>query len=192
MVGTWRQGRGRGNQLALLSQNAVARDVASLTSCSVLSFTSRWFELNETDPFCFDISNIDKERRSAKMKKAPFPKVLVCLRKLKMLVIKHVSKVPMSMGTVCILSKFANQVWIETFLSFIWVVEIYCRALEKPNRGSVMPSLCTKRFANIRRGTSCKFNCTKGFEMSNGVIERTIKCQANGFWDHSTPSCHRK
>ncbi|XP_065060118.1 uncharacterized protein LOC135687479 [Rhopilema esculentum] len=68
--------------------------------------------------------------------------------------------------------------------------EIYCRALEKPARASVSPAICTTRFSNIQRGTSCKFNCTKGFEMSPGITIKNVKCEASGFWDRSTPSCH--
>ena len=72
------------------------------------------------------------------------------------------------------------------------IAEIFCRALEKPQRGSVTPGICVTRFANIRSGTSCRFNCSKGHEISARLKEKTISCHSNGFWDSPVPSCKRK
>ena len=73
--------------------------------------------------------------------------------------------------------------------------EIYCKTLEAPIRGVIIPSICTQKYGNIPIGTACKVNCSQGFELTAPTgqpLQNTATCQNTGTWSHATASCHRK
>ena len=83
---------------------------------------------------------------------------------------------------------------LHSLLLKIWncFLELYCPVLEKPFYGAVTPATCVTRFENIRIGTVCSFNCTKGYEIKSRVDNKYLSCRIDGTWDQDTPSCYRK
>uniref|UniRef100_A0A7M5WWB1 Hemicentin-1 n=2 Tax=Clytia hemisphaerica TaxID=252671 RepID=A0A7M5WWB1_9CNID len=68
--------------------------------------------------------------------------------------------------------------------------ELFCPVLEAPYHGHVTPATCSKKYENIAVGSTCKFECSKGFELKTNVGAQTLSCRIDGTWDHGTPNCH--
>ena len=98
----------------------------------------------------------------------------------------------MSFSKLCCLN-LKCQSFIVYYLKFEnCFLELYCPVLEKPFYGAVTPATCVTRFENIRIGTVCSFNCTKGYEIKSRVDNKYLSCRIDGTWDQDTPSCYRK
>ena len=70
--------------------------------------------------------------------------------------------------------------------------ELFCPVLEAPYHGRVTPATCAKKYENIKVGSNCKFECSKGYEIKTNVGKTSLNCRVDGTWNHATPNCHRK
>ena len=70
--------------------------------------------------------------------------------------------------------------------------ELFCPVLETPYHGMVSPATCSKKYENIAVGSSCKFDCSKGYELKTNVGATTLSCRIDGTWNHGSPNCYRK
>ncbi|XP_071403043.1 P-selectin-like [Centroberyx affinis] len=61
---------------------------------------------------------------------------------------------------------------------------IACKAMSDPEQGS---HYCFHSYGSNRFNSSCHFHCDLGYRL---VGAPSLRCQANGEWDHPAPLCH--